>query len=372
MPQTFGIRELAERAKKMGAIDVAQGVIDTDPPKALIQHLQELPAGQYSRYNNKRGVLEFREAIQQYLAHRQWNLSIDSIMATSGVTGAITSALLSHCTPGATVLITEPFFIGHKLLLEALGFSIRYFPLPLDQDPDWKALENMIMEDVVEAVILTTPANPTGHIVDIKTMERLSQAATSSACLLIIDEMYRDFIWDESPISDAQYNNLSLDSTVITRSFSKSLAIPGWRIGWAITDPERIETMAGRHDAIYLGGNTLGQHALARTLAQNQADIDTYILTLRKQLLQNKALFMEAFTAYGMKPLNSPATYYMIMEHNREDDMVAIEELLTKKIAATPLRILYADTTKPSPYIRAHFGVSPHNAHAVHEYLTKL
>src|SRR4051812_18887458 len=96
---SFSIRELAERAKQEGASDLAQGVIDTSPPHILLENLRSLPLEKYSSYNNKRGVQEYREAIQYLLTQRGWEVPLSNIMATAGVMGGITSSLLTNLKP---------------------------------------------------------------------------------------------------------------------------------------------------------------------------------------------------------------------------------------------------------------------------------
>lgn len=106
----LGIRELAERAKQEGAIDLAQGVVGVAPPNCLVEALQGINIGEVSRYDNKRGVLKFRQAAAQYLKACKWTVSEEQIMGTSGVTGATVAALLADLRPGDKVLLTEPFF----------------------------------------------------------------------------------------------------------------------------------------------------------------------------------------------------------------------------------------------------------------------
>lgn len=366
---SFGIRELAERAKKSGAHDLAQGVINAAPPSSLIQVVKNLPFERFSTYNNRRGVPEYRNAIAAYLQNRGWQAYFENILATSGVTGGITAALLTECRPGDTVLLPEPFFIGHKLLLEVLGFKIEFYPLPIDTSPDWADIEKRFAH--VKAAILTIPANPTGQFADPAMLQNLTEAAASSHCLLLIDEMYREFIWGEPSPDDDTYNSMNFGNTVVLRSFSKTFAIPGWRTGFAMTNSERIERMAPTHDALYLGGSTIAQHALAEALTSHLPDLNQYVSDLRASLLRNKEKLEAAFRDYGMEPLPVPATYYMLIKHNRSSDIAAMEELIEKKIVVTPLNILYSDTFQDTGYIRIHFAVSEETADRVSEILTQ-
>ena len=368
MTKQIGIRELAERAKKEGCFDLAQGVVDADPPKVLLDAVRELPLESVSRYDNKRGVAKYRDAVVSYLGSRGWNTDLDNVMSVAGAMAGISSALLTELKPGSKVLLPEPFFVYHKLLLETLGFEIEYLPTKLGEDLDWREVGKKMSE--VDAVVITTPANPTGQVASAKVLRKLSETAKEKNCLLVLDEMYREFIWDEKEGDDSEYENLDLSKTVIVRSWSKTLAIPGWRTGFVVTSPDRVEEMAIRHDALYIGGSTIAQHAMAKALSQHLGELNQYVDDLRNALLRNKEILEKAFVEYGLTPLPVSATYYMLLKHDRDSDMATVEELITKKIVTTPVNILFADSTKNTGFIRIHFAIKPEVAEKVAEILT--
>jgi aspartate/methionine/tyrosine aminotransferase len=369
MTQQLGIRELAERAKKEGAIDLAQGVIDTDLPTPLVNALHQVPIQKISRYDNKRGVPAYREALVNYLGSRGWNIEVDNVMSVAGAMAGITSSLLTDLKPGAKVLLPEPFYIAHEILLNALGFEIVFLPAKIGEQLDWDDVIDK-MEDV-DGVIITSPANPTGQTASLETLKKLSEAARDKNCLLVLDEMYREFIWDNPPKDDADYQKMDWSKTVLVRSWSKAFAIPGWRVGFAVTSPERIEEMAVRHDALYIGGSTVSQHVLAEVLQNNLPELNQYVVELREMLLRNKAVLEEAFTKYGFIPQPVPATYYMLMKHDRPTDMAVVEELIAKKIVTTPATIFFHDRSKETGFLRIHFAAKEEAARKVAEILTK-
>lgn len=362
-----GIRELAEKAKAEGAFDLAQGVIDADPPQALLQAMRNLELEKISRYDNTRGVKKYRQAIIDYLASREWPLDLDQVMSAAGAMAGISSALLTDLRPGANILLPEPFYIAHEIQLKALGFNIDYYPVPFGSNINWPELAEKMKE--ADGAIITSPMNPTGHYATPQTMRELCLAAKNNNCLLIFDEMYREFIWNKDIHNDQGYEDLDLTSAVIVRSWSKTFAIPGWRVGYVITTPERIEKMAVIHDSLYIGGSTIAQHALASALHNNLTDLDSYVDKLRQRLTDNKTTLQKAFSAYGLSPLPVEATYYMLIKHDRDTDMSLVEELIAKKVVTTPANILTSDK-KDTGYIRIHFAVKPETANQVANILT--
>jgi aspartate/methionine/tyrosine aminotransferase len=295
-------------------------------------------------------------------------LSVDNILGTAGATGGMVGALLNDCRPGDKVLLPEPFFIGHKLMLEALGFEVEYYKVPLNEEPDWEEIKEKMSN--VKALILTTPSNPTGQVASVEVLKSLSEVASEKNCLLILDEMYREFIWSEEVSDDSAYADLDLTKTVLVRSFSKTFAIPGWRVGFVVTSPERAKEMATKHDALYLGGSTLAQNALAEVLDNNLDELNEYVANLRELLKENMKLLAGAFKEYGFTPLPVPATYYMLLKHGRGDDMAVVEELIAKKIVTTPLNVLYSNVDKKTGYIRIHFALTVETVKGVQEILS--
>src|SRR3989338_759576 len=187
MVQRLGIRELAERAKREGAYDLAQGVIDADLPQVLVDAMREIPVKEISRYENMGGAQKYREALVYYLESRGWTVSAENVMPVAGAMAGITSALLTGLKPGAKVLLPEPFFVYHKLLLETLGYKGVFLHTEIGEEIEWEEVVDKM--DDVDAVVITTPANPTGQTASVETLTKLSEAAKEKDCLLILDEM---------------------------------------------------------------------------------------------------------------------------------------------------------------------------------------
>ncbi len=362
MSETISIRALAEQAKREGAVDLAMGLVEAQPPNVLINALKTLPVENCSDYGPKLGAPAFRTGLKKYLNSRKWDVELNQIMGASGAMGAISAAMLECPRPGR-VILPEPFFVYHKLLFEKLGFDIDYLTLPMDGPPDWDYIEHRMKD--ADALVLTNPANPSGHIAPVEILKRLSNAAVENSCFFIIDETYREFIWDDPPEDDSRYAEMNYENCALVRSFSKTFSIPGWRVGYAVTSPERVESMSTAHDGLYIGGSTIAQHAMAKVLDNNIKELDLHVSELRKILLCNKGKLAKAFTGYGMEPIETPATYFMLVKHNRESDMAAVKELLEKKIVVTPANILFSNPGKDTGFIRIHFAIKPENCDLV-------
>lgn len=366
--RSLTIRELAEYAKSSGSVNLAQGVIDVPPPEILMAILKKLPLKDLSRYENRRGVLVYRQAIQRMLAARNWEIPVESIMATAGGMAGIAASLLVACPAGGRVLLPEPFFQGHRNLIDALGLQAVYVSVPIDQAPDWDELISHFPE--VDAAIITTPANPTGQIATIPDLKKILAAGQRHDCFIVLDEIYRDFIWNEPIPDDAVYSDLDLSRASIVRSFSKTLSVSGWRIGYLLSSPALIEAIINRHDPLFGGASTIAQNTLAVGLTDHYQTITRYIHELRELCQANLAVLADAFSAYGMVPTIPPAAYYMLMKHNRASDIAAMEELIERQIVTLPGRAIYSHPDINTDYIRIQVGITAENRQRVIDQLS--
>lgn len=350
---------MADIAVQQGAIDMAQGVVHTVPPdlfqQILNKHLQQRGTHIYS---SPAGYIGYRQAVLASLRAERTDLDLDQVMATNGITGGLVAALRTQCQPQDRVALLEPFFPGHDWVIQALPAVTEYIPYNTGFNIDWDAVSQKLSD--VKAMILANPANPTGTVLSKNDLLRLHCMCQEKNVLLIVDEVYREFVWEGKYVSllslVKDFNNL-----VILRSFSKSLALAGWRIGYAVTTQQHRAQMIHIHDTFYVGAPMPPQVALAELLTDHQQVIDAFIAEMVEAYRKNRQEISNIFISDGMEPLLKEGAYYMMVKHNRASDKAVIEELLKKGIAVAPGTSFYRPGTKDTGYFRAHFALSEHD-----------
>ena len=204
-------------------------------------------------------------------------------------------------------------------------------------------------------VLFASPGNPSGYIWSESDIKKLLEIGRKYRLLILADEIYIDFIWSgkhHSLIKEALVD----DNIVVLSGFSKNLAVAGWRAGYAIGTPHRIKTMIAQHDKFCPGGITIAQHAIGQGWQTHTKELRNFIISQRDTYETSRHDLATIFSALNMEPSFPNGAIYMLIKHNRADDIAAINEILEQGVATTPGRVFFGDKTK-SDYIRIHFAV---------------
>ncbi len=364
-------RSMADEAVRRGAIDLAQGVMHAAPPPVLLSLLSETALQQRAHvYTSPFGLLEYREAIASLLQEEtSEHMTKDHVLGTQGVTGGLVSALIAELRPSDGVLLCEPFYPAHDWAIRAARCTPIHVRSRGRFEPDWDSLRRAAPQ--ARALLIANPANPTGYVWSTEDIQTLIRLAEEQKLLLLIDEIYKEYIWEGTP---PRVLNLapSLERVVLLRGFSKTFAISGWRVGYAVSTPERIAAMAAVHDALYVGSPSLPQWVMARALRDHRDTLEAFLAEIRTLYRQQRDAVAELFRAIGMTPHPPSGAFYMLVEHHRADDMAAMRELLDVGVAVAPGIPFFAPRTTSTGYIRIHFAIGTDTLARVRERIAPL
>ncbi len=258
-----GIRKVFELAVKNKGeyVNLSIGQPDFNVPDELKQSAVKAIRNNENNYAPTQGILPLREKIAEKLKNEnQINSLADDIIITSGVSGGIFLLLASIVDPGDEVIITEPYFVMYKELLDFFQAKIIY----LDTYPDFhikpEKLKKLITKKT-KALIINTPGNPTGAIFGRNELSQIAEICKKYNTLVISDEIYEKFDYECKFSSIGSIYN----KTVTLNGFSKSQAITGWRVGYAHGPNEIIHAMNKLQQYTFVCAPTFAQHALAET-----------------------------------------------------------------------------------------------------------
>ncbi len=246
------IRELSEyataRGKEIGyenVFDFSLGNPSVEVPKEftdeMIRLLETEDTMTLHGYTPSLGNPMYKEAIARSLNERfGMNYGPEHIFPTTGAAGAISHAVRAVTKPGDKVITFAPFFPEYRPYMEGAGLELAVVPADTSSfQINFDALEDMLDERVM-AVLVNTPNNPSGIAYSTSTLERLSSilkeksAEYGHTIFLLSDEPYREIVFEGA---DAPYVSKFYDNTLSCYSFSKSLSLPGERIGYVAVNP---------------------------------------------------------------------------------------------------------------------------------------
>lgn len=326
-------RAMFEEGKKMAAKFGAENVYDfslgnpsVEPPKAVAEQmkavLDENQPNYIHGYMNNAGYEEVREAIAKSLNKKfGTSFSMKNIIMTVGAAGGLNVILKSILDPGDEVIAFAPYFSEYNNyvgnydgVMVPISANIPSF------QPNLEELKEKITAKT-KAIIVNTPNNPTGVVYSEDTIQKLAaileekQKEFGTAIYLIADEPYRELAYDgvEVPYLTKYYAN-----TVVGYSYSKSLSLPGERIGYLVI-PDEVDDFQNLLDAACVATRILGfvnapslqQLTVARCL--NEAtDVSAYDY--------NRKLLYDKLTELGFECAKPEGAFYMWVKAKEADD----------------------------------------------------
>lgn len=359
------IRELFEYGKKRKAEIGEDKVFDFSlgnpsvpaPPcvnEAISQLLSEKNSLELHGYTSAQGDASVRKTIAEYLNGRHGTrFTADSIYMTVGAAASLTICLNALVCPGDEVLAFAPFFPEYRVFSEGAGAVFKALPPTEDFQVDPARLAEAITPQT-KAVIVNSPNNPSGVVLTEASIKGLcsvlreKSAEYGAPIYLITDEPYRELVYDgvDVPFVSNYYEN-----TLVCYSFSKSLSIPGERIGYIAVTPdmpaasEVYAAVCGAGRALgYVCAPSLFQQVAARCIGAT-ADVSVY--------RHNRDLLYGALTEYGYTCVKPDGAFYLFVKALEPDATAFCEKAKEKELLLVP-----ADTFGCPGYVRISYCVS--------------
>ncbi len=327
------IRAMFEEGKRLAAIHGAENVFDfslgnpsVEPPaeikESLLQVIQEDSPNLLHGYMNNSGFEDVRERIAGSINGRyDTNFNYENIVMTVGAAGGLNVILKTLLNPGDEVMVFAPFFGEYRNYVSNFdGELVVVSPNTVDFQPNLTEFEQKL-SGRTKAVIVNTPNNPTGVVYSEETIRELAeilyrkQKEYNTSIYLISDEPYRELVYDgaEVPYITQYYKN-----TIVGYSYSKSLSLPGERIGYLVI-PSEVDDFAEIAAAVNVANRILGyvnapsliQRAVARCL---EAKVDVEIYNRNRELLYNNLV------SFGYECVKPQGAFYLFVKALEEDD----------------------------------------------------
>lgn len=350
------IRRMTRIANEYDAINLSQGFPDFDPPKEILNRLEQVAHEDYNQYAITWGAQNFRDALAKKQS-KYMNLDLDSnknIVITCGSTEAMMAAMMSVCDPNDKVIVFSPFYENYGADSILCGANPIYVPLhPPVFNFDKEELENAFKQNP-KALILCNPSNPCGKVFSKEELEYIACLAVKYDTYVITDEVYEHIVY--APYKHTYFASLPgmFERTISCSSLSKTYSITGWRLGYCIAPENIIEQIKKVHDFLTVGAAAPLQEAAVVGLEFS----DAYYDELQKLYTHKKDLFLN-----GLKELNIPHTepqgaYYVmvdISEFGYDSDLDFCVDLIKNVgVAAVPGSSFFKETE--NRYIRFHFA----------------
>ena len=349
------------RAMEIGAenvFDFSLGNPSVPAPKEVEETIKELLRSRDSLalhgYTSAQGDMGVRETIADSLNRRYGGgFDKDDIYMTCGAAAGLSICLNAVCLPGDEVLLLAPFFPEYRVFAEKAGAVVRTVPPMPDMSPDLDAMAELVSERT-KAVIVNSPNNPTGVIYSRETLTELAgllsdrEKQYGHAIYLISDEPYRELVYgDKKPCCIPEIYS----DTFICYSFSKSLSMPGERIGYIAVSP-RMEDSRGAFAAVCGAGRALG-YVCAPSIFQFVAAACCDLSPDLESYARNRRLLCDGLRELGFDFVEPDGAFYLFLKAQEED-----AEAFCDRAKKHELLLVPSDSFGVGGYARVSYCVS--------------
>jgi aminotransferase len=311
------IRAMTAECDRIGGINLAQGVCDIGVPQVVADGATRAIRDGHNIYTRMDGIARLRQAIAAQVEHLR-GLSYDperEVVVTSGATGAYHAAAMALLNPGDEVLLFEPMYGYHANTL----VSLRVKPVLVALSaPDWTldlAAVRAAITPKTRAMLINTPANPSGKVFTRSELEGLAALACEHDLFVLTDEIYEHFVYgtdegDAKHISPAELPGMR-ERTIVMSGYSKTFAVTGWRIGYLVADAKWTAAIGYFHDLTYVCAPAPLQHGVADGIEQLTA---AYYTSLAQTHDVKRQMLLAALRVAGMKPHVPDGAYYILAD----------------------------------------------------------
>lgn len=258
-----GIRKVFDLAAKMkDPINLSIGQPDFDVPESVKAAAIDAINKGHNRYTQTQGIPELRAAIAESLEKEfGWKPGERPLLVTMGVSGALMLAFQVLVNPGDEVIMCDPYFVIYKHLCTITGGKAVF----LDTYPTFRPNPQQIADAITprtKMLILNSPANPTGVVYTREELEEIAAVCRKHNLLVISDEIYDMFCYDEPFVSMASV----YENTLLMRGFSKSYAMTGWRMAYVTGPTTVMEKMTVLQQYTFVCAPSMAQYAAIAAL----------------------------------------------------------------------------------------------------------
>ncbi|MDD1645424.1 MAG: pyridoxal phosphate-dependent aminotransferase [Methanomicrobiales archaeon] len=330
---TLDVADRAREMKRQGidVISLSIGEPDFDTPNHIkVACIDALMRGE-THYAPSRGIPELLQAVAgKILTENRFPCSPEQVIATAGAKHAIAMAMQAVLNPGDQVIVLDPSWVSYEPCVQLAGGRAIHHPL----NPKTFQLDDSVGERITgktRMIVVNSPSNPTGAVLDRKSLQLVADLCADYELLALSDEIYEKLVYGKEHISLAAVKDMA-ERTITVNGFSKAYAMTGWRLGYAVAPPAVIRQMTKVQQHGVSHPTTFVMWGGVAALTGDQ----TCVEEMRREFEARRNYLLEVFRE--MKATVAPAdgAFYAFIDARGEDTEVADHWLAKAHVAVTP------------------------------------
>ncbi|OGU58678.1 MAG: hypothetical protein A2X64_09260 [Ignavibacteria bacterium GWF2_33_9] len=348
---------ISKLALEYNAVNLGQGFPDFNGPEWIFDFALEAMKEGKNQYAPSVGIHSLKESIAKYQKkYYDIDLNEENILITAGATESLYVTFQALLNKGDEVILFEPYYDSYFADVTLAGGKPKFVTLRKPTfDFDYAELENAITEKT-KLIVLNNPHNPTGKVFSKEQLNFIASMAVKHDLMIVSDEVYEFLTFDDVKHTPIVTLPGMKERTVTISSCGKTFGFTGWKIGYAMAEPEIITALNGIHQWTTFAVNTPGQHAMARAFHQ----LDDYLPEFRMLYQQKRDLVYNALKETSFKPIKPDGSYFMMAEipaGRFESDIDASMKLIKELgVATIPPSVFYGKSDEGKSMLRICFA----------------
>ncbi len=277
------------------------------PPAILRAGMESLEQG-HTHYTSNSGTIELRQAISTYL-QRLYGIAYnpeEEILVTVGVSEALYLILTATINPGDEVIVPQPSFVSYAPEVAfANGVAVTIDTYPENEFQVTGADVEAAITPRTKAILIGYPNNPTGAVMTRERLAEIARIAEKYDLLVISDEIYDRLVYGIEHTHFSTLPNMR-ERTIVLGGFSKSHAMTGWRLGYAVGPSALLSAMRKVHQYTIMSAPTPAQIAISQTLNQ----VDDEVERMRREYDRRRQLIVNGFNELGLTCFEPRGAFY--------------------------------------------------------------
>ena len=368
------IRRMTRISLDCGAINLAQGFPDFDPPKAMLDRLAEVAYQGPHQYPITMGAPNFRAALARKCG-RFMGRTLDpdtEMVVTIGSTEAMVDTLFALTNPGDKVIMFSPYFENYRAQAIFADCEPVFVPLtPPEFNFDANVLEDAFKQGA-KAILICNPSNPSGKVFTEAELKQIAELCIKYDVYAIMDEVYEHIVYEGHKHTYMNSIPGMWERTVSCSSLSKTYSVTGWRLGYAIAPKKIMDKIKQYHDF-----NAVGAASPLMEAAIVGLDMpDSYYKEFGDHYAHMKKLFTEGLDRIGIPYTDPQGAYFVLadigpfMKPGQSDVEFCEEMARNVGVAAVPGTSFFKENV--NHIVRLHFAKVDETLNEALERLSKI
>jgi len=278
----FYVIEVLERAQELerqgrSIIHLEVGEPDFPTPNCIKKAAEKAIREGKTRYTASLGLLELREAIaEHYLEKYGVSVSPNQIIVTNGSSPALVVIFSVLLEAGDEVILSDPHYACYPNIVRFLGCTPVF--VDVNEDEEFRFNPEEIKERIgskTKAIIINSPANPTGHVLDARTLDEIAKLGP----IVVSDEIYHGLTYEGKAHSILEFT----DNAFVASGFSKQFAMTGWRLGYVIAPKKYVRPLQKLMQNFFIAANTISQWAGIAAIREAGPDVKRMVEIFNKR-----------------------------------------------------------------------------------------